>query len=1795
MFRDLARRARAANLVLSVVASLSAIGCDPGPCDPGTAGCPCLESGTCRSPGLDCVHGTCVAHPGATPLSTCFTPCTESFTDGLGNFRACSDEGLAEGCLTGSICTEGTCVPNDRSIVNAGLSTIGRCEADAECPDHQACVDGRCFSNCEADDACAETERCVRHVCRAECETTSECPTEGHVCRAGVCTAPVGNPDGAVSTDVVGDFLLGRDFVQFTSRVETGEVTITNRTATTQALRVRKLEDRFTDADGVARRTVADDGDSPLAWLSMGSSATNRVDHFSLVVAPGATVTLKFATAHNPSLFRWTGLIEIGNDALGFKTVGLAYSEEVTGRWAGRIHYFGNFADGARPEAADFPLDQWIANRTNIAAIDRVPNAFVQAWARFRNNTFSLPEMDALITSTLTGSWQSTRVRELCTEAGYGSGAACAPFGGTGSASVLLYSSSVADNPIPSGSVELDLALNLRQATPTEIAGDPRCGGKSGCFLGRIESSSALQYGANPAAHLVFANDPAGCDTVGAAGCIDYVDSFGAEIAVGGRYVPEDADTTCNRIAGLEPVEYPWLVLGFSPDGTRAGEGGAQRTRRECRDEVVPYFDAARNRAFSTANPVPDGRPRRRSIELVDAMMVEQHILLLLLRETVDPFQGGTTPLTTYAYALLEKQPTALEPEDYVGEAPVDTRPPAASALDVSCTDELIRTVTGRARVEPLANLTKPELTILARAVVRGDASAVGDAPPPSIEDAGEETVHYLCIFQEQREPPAGSTTPAVVQRQVFDAGPSGTVGCAAGSTVLYFTLATSVFGANFDPAAEPCNATSPETCLSKLHEWVIAGRGIRLAEEARTPFPDAPGTVTFDLLSRCDGDDLSGCVEDPLDRRVGRRFVDGALAEVFFNPIDTDTREAFRYRTQFANRSGTGVGFVPAICEGASSLVPYCYDPSLIEKVEERVDCALAVYHHHLENAVFDSTDPDDAATLDTLRLFLTKSFALSQRFDSVGNPIVEYGFERLDAELQIMLGDDAYTDAFASRFDLAGVNQLVFEGDRFEPGGVVLSGPAGFEMYRLYQATQYYQMVLDRFYRMSPLLWDGLVLDPSEQYVSEATVTTYVDRVTRASTQMANASSEIARRYQAINRPDLARAVLERAYTRSHQESAILSQIMTQTTRVVSPSGIDQVRTAIEESQRRYRIAMLGMREVYDEINDDITFFGLPPDYIPFPALDESDANGFEVLLDRAKTEMEAASEQEDRALGSSREFDVDEALFQSELVSIRNNYQQQLGDLCGTFVGVDGRVYPAIGRFSHLSPALAGLDDPCGVDNGAIHDQANAIADAELAIRRVRTELVQMSAQANDSREWVAVQCNLIQQDVDAFLTNQRAIDDLQGSIDQTDTAIGALDNVLAFIDETTSRINDAADSITPWAAIAKSGTNATWAVAAIAHFVTTTTLESSIDTKQAEIRMRERQYEAWTIGRQCDYLTAELTFTLREIQRNMDLGQLDAYQATGDLDTELARLRALTTERARLEAEWDDAQQLAINVAAAKADPNVRIYKNDAIINADRSFERAVAAAYRATRVYEYYTASSYPKLDELFLVRMVNSGDQNLRRYVAELEEAFFDFEFAYGNPDTRVAVISMRDDVLEVPRYSTDGLGRTLGADERVAMFREMLADPTRRDDRGLLSIPFATTLDQLSPLTINHKILFVEVEMFGDTGDSVGRVYLTQDGTGTIRAAGNDRIFHTFPERTAVIDLIFNGQREFGDGLPGPNSNVYRSFRFRERPFVQTSWRLVLDRSAESVNRDINLAGIDDILVYVYYTDFTP
>ncbi|MCB9641735.1 MAG: hypothetical protein H6728_01535 [Myxococcales bacterium] len=313
--------------------------------------------------------------------------------------------------------------------------------------------------------------------------------------------------------------------------------------------------------------------------------------------------------------------------------------------------------------------------------------------------------------------------------------------------------------------------------------------------------------------------------------------------------------------------------------------------------------------------------------------------------------------------------------------------------------------------------------------------------------------------------------------------------------------------------------------------------------------------------------------------------------------------------------------------------------------------------------------------------------------------------------------------------------------------------------------------------------------------------------------------------------------------------------------------------------------------------------------------------------------------------------------------------------------------------------------------------------------------------------------------------------------------------------------------------------------------------------------------------------------------------------DALKAEYDLQSALSNVKRLQQQSRRLMTQLDEATQLAINVQAAQNDPNVRIYKNDAIITAERTFEEAMREAYRATLVYEYYTGTSYARKGDLYLIRLISYGDKNLEAYLSQLEQAFRDFEETVGKPDQRVLVLSLRDDILQIPRVDENKTARNLN--DRVNDLRAALSNPARINEDGYLAFPFEISValgqSAVSPTTYNHKILYVEAEINSTAkGDDVARIYLRQAGTSVVRLKDTDSYqYYALPKVTAVINPFFNGAKVF-------SADVYRDFRLRDRPLGNTSWELIFNQVSEKANQDIDLNSISDITLYIYYTDFT-
>ncbi len=1255
-------------------------------CTPGTTGCDCRPSDGGCATGLACFAGSCVAEealvrrPPADPV--CYSPCSNGLDLPDGSYRSCSAEGLMAGCLGGLDCVNGSCV-------GEGVSAP-TCASDLECPDFQTCIESRCYSECEFDSDCGDGLGCYRKVCRVPCTSGGDACGAGQYCNAtdgpdGYCMV-LRDSEVEPATRTTATFTVSPGSGVFSSTRTSIILSVTNESGATAEFVVRKvghLEYGDAGVTPVGYEDADGDGafdDTPLHWLRMGADAAPaRVQELSLVIDAGETRQVTLAGAANEALLRWDGVIEIVNEKLGRQRVRLEYSTQPDGQWTGTAFYFVNFDDTE--------LDDWLADRDNNTLASRTNNALLAKWTAFRTNSlFALEEMLAVINATVSGAWDYPSVRDACQEV-YGDGVErhCYLYASSEASTrpdngIRIYTADVQNLRIPTGAIEMPFSMNLRTVD-----------GSDGMELeGRINTSQALQFPGNPAVSMRFATDPASCARAGA--CVAFVDSFASEVHMGARYVPTTPGD-CGD-SGLAWTQIPWLLSQFTA-GTSLVEGSLYRG--ECRENRFPVDPGLSSRAMelnaslAAANPIPDGNARVRRIELVDGMYVNQDTLLLLVRETFDSYFGLAGDVdgefSAYGILSLRRTPADITDDDYLpGLTPAETVTAPDDVAALTCDRDVIREAIGVNA--DLASLSAGQARSLAVTLINGVDSA--DSTLEEVSSSAYD-VHYLCHDTGR-----------------FNGGPTawasdslGPEDCPYGSGVTYFLLPRTGAPNLGTHACQTgtrcgesgsCDASERGTCDVTLRGWIEGG-----------PFEviEDPGYVCLDQSGGVDADAVI-CTPNRENMRESKRFYVPTELRTSLAPLREAIDRAFRYKTRFRSRTGETLGFVPELCEEGGDALPYCYDPEEIEAIRGRVDCLLAAYSTRYADLANTSLGANLA---NTVRAYLETNFSFEpDATNPEGLPFD--GFERLYAELLIMLGDDAYTRSLASRFDLAGTAIGGFDGDVFEPDGIRLSGGAGYQMRLLYASMQYQDLVLDRFYRMAPTLWQSLA--SPRNFVNIDTIATYFNRVLLASTRKARVASEVARQYHAFNRADLARHVIERAYSQTYLESIALSQFVQRAAKVVDPREVPAVQVELENIQRSYRVAMQRMREVYQSLTDELSYFGLAPDYIPFPVLRYLQEDGVNVLIDRALETLAWAREREDRALESTRAFDTDAARFQAELVGVRNLYENDLARICGTFTDRTGNVYPAIPKYATVNGIMTLIGNPCGyVGNGQLYD--------------------------------------------------------------------------------------------------------------------------------------------------------------------------------------------------------------------------------------------------------------------------------------------------------------------------------------------------------------------------------------------------------------------------------------------------------------------------------------------------------
>lgn len=1853
-------------------------------CSSDLAGCPCSDNGTCGS-GLVCNDKQmCERDPalGTRLVDQCYTPCRSDLIDENGKRRHCSANGLMLGCIGDTTCVEGSCVPD-----GFGPRT---CSHETECPDFQTCEFGQCYSTCQGNNDCGGGAVCHKHVCRMPCSASNAACAQGNYCHlvdgvAGYCM-PLGPEDASLTTPeyeqaTYAELSAFPTHFGFDAAKLQHVARLTNDSAYTERFVIRKQRhvenpDEAGSTDLSNRDVVVHGQGNVLPWLNLGlaDDVPGNVAELEITLDPGETVTLTMLADRARAPERWEGEIAIlpadEHVKMAPKLLFLNAKGSPEGRWAGTAYYFTSFGTNG--------LDAWVANKNGVS-VETVGNAFVQQWRKFLESQktgqpIAYTRFQEVLTATTTESWDWPSVKSICPPGELGDHAICYLSGV--SQGFQYYTQSPGTSPVPSGVTELPIALNLRR--------DLLSGGEGfQQLIGRIDSDSSLHYPGNPQIRVAFSEDPSACPNQGISDkstCAVPMQEMASTVIISGRTGLQNATDTCGSAANgrtFVKAEYPWLVPGFLR-ATRYDSDLQAHLKYECRGEKYPYGpgetcvggncrpvqsggmtseEAELNALLSQANPVADGLQRVRRLELVDGALIDGNKMMVIFKETLESFMGeeggAGVDFEVYGFMLLTRTPTTVPASEYAGvdlenAAPVQMQ---EASLTYQCSDEFVRMVDDNASFDALSAAQIRDLAsiMLDGRVESADITSMRLADNgwnSASQNTNGEKTHYLCKYQVV-EP--GDLSDAGTRKiyGVFNQGfYEEDAYCPEDAEVTFFTLQNVN---NEDVRSLACQ--KDRSCHNLYDQWVS---GARKHQKFGSQTVEIGNVLRTNPYWECQDNQVLECSENRFELRENKYFYEQSETLLFMKPIDNEIAEAFRFRTQFLSRDNTALGFAPDICAPNVTTTPFCYDPAKIEEIRDRVDCLMSIYTRKR-----DDLGPLESGSLtETVRNYLRKNFSEEIHYHINGNPnspscepgterpwcdsVSRMGFERLYAELLIMLGDEAYTEAFASRFDLAQSRGRIFYGQKFEGNalGINLSGGVGSEMYNLYQAVQYHQMVLDRFYALSKGIHYSLTQDlggstsrQQESFVTPKMVTLYFDRLIKSSTQKARAYNEISKHYVKLNRPELARRVIERGYVSAYLESIIFSRLMDSFGNVTRPEDLPQIAQVLARSQTSYKVALLDMRTAHREISDDRTLFGFAPDYIPFPVLGSGDANAFERALGIASQRAQVAAAKEVLALNSQQSKKTNMAEFQTELYAISSNYEGELQELCGSVQGSDGVLYPAIPKYVEFfkdAGVLGALDkenenmrfmrqliyqDPCGrFGTGRYFQAQHAVSTAEMEYQIERQKWKNILTAIDLANERVKAFCEL---PVDftaseEFTKLNDKIGSLAQKIAETEDEIDSIDRRR---DATLDSIGAAADCVN---AIASASAELTGAariaagVACAANTVATIAAHAStlpmIESKKKSLRRDteilggyEEEMEVlmrqWEHDLECDVAKIDLNETLGNLIAETLTQKIEIQKAILNLEMARAEVHGIYSRVQRLQAEFEETENLAINLAAAANDPNVRIYKNDAVITADRTFQSTLEATYKATKVFEYYTGQSYAALDKLFLVRTVTFGDYNLEGYLAELEDAYIQFQEANGVPDTRVMIVSVRDDIFQTLLYDQNGMASSQKV--RDEDFRSLLTDPSRLNEQGYITIPFATTLTQTSPLTHNHKITKMQAEfVYAGETDALARLYVRQKGTGIVRTVDGERNLYRFPERTAVINPFYNGRvRQMSeDSIRSDelDQDIYKTLRFRDLPLVNTSWEMVLNLRNEQVNLDIAPENLKDIRLYVYYTDFT-
>ncbi len=680
------------------------------------------------------------------------------------------------------------------------------------------------------------------------------------------------------------------------------------------------------------------------------------------------------------------------------------------------------------------------------------------------------------------------------------------------------------------------------------------------------------------------------------------------------------------------------------------------------------------------------------------------------------------------------------------------------------------------------------------------------------------------------------------------------------------------------------------------------------------------------------------------------------------------------------------------------------------------------------------------------------------------------------------------------------------------------------------------------------------------------------------------------------------------------------------------------DQYRIAIRDSQKSLQTIRRGLNPI-----------GYQETYVPFYFQPENSgslgSNNFKQLLNYTKqTLLPPAKSRELDALSARRSYEMSLNGYKQQLNDSLDKYDSQLAQLCGVSVREITAEATSAGETVTEAVLLQRLLDRCGLYGGDIYSQRKTIEQADLRIEqasarqsalnervniemdRVRSvtatqaEIAEVYTSFGEKRAANTIAVEKARQAEAAEERRRAAKKSLWGSIAKIGLAVGGA--VLAPM------TGGATLAITAKIALGNAITAEKGNIAsAIGGLMTSGSEDNSAVDRTVALRAERDKLDAMEKA-QVQYKTMDIERTNSAAQikswlTEMHQIQIDGMIAESAADQETARLRTMIESVYRIAS--DRSRALNMLAANAFADPTQRLERDATAVVAEQTFEELLRYTYLTAKAFEYETNVSYAPLARLFAIRSVyQARDFNggIERFLTDMDVAYNDYRASVGNPQPRQDIISLRRDIfgLADPYYigscsvaggaCESGRGTCLAdprsgdlrcksnADART-LFRQKLLDGGFTDSKGRLSIPFATNVNPGNPIfstnIFNDRIKSIRVDLIGSNlGDDQGVVYIEQGGTSFVRTpagfagSANESVrqWNVRPWRAAIA-ASFNGQFSLPPEVVNNTELFGRSVAF-------ANWAVVIDRTNEPRNTDIDFSTLEDIRIIVLHEGYT-